>query len=258
MRGMDLTAKQEKFAQHYAVNHDGAAAYRHAYAVNPATKQATVQRQASALLANLAIAARVEHLRNATPGAVEAMMTCAEAHKAWLDIATADPRELIGLRVGCCRYCHGVGHAYQWRQREYLEAVRHAEKEAKAGRPCDLPDPSGGLDFRSTRPPVEDCPECDGRGEEYVQPRDTNNLSPQALLLYGGVKRKRDGSIEIVMADRQKALEMACRVAGVFDDKVRVSGAISTMGKIVQLQTKDPQEAARMYQELMASAAVAS
>lgn len=248
---MHLTAKEEKFAQHYAVNLNGAAAYRHAYDVHPNTKPETVQRKATAQLGKDHIAARIDELRNLAPAVTETLLTRDAAHAAWMAIATADPRELIGLRVGCCRYCWGPGHAYQWRLREYTEALAKAEKAGT----CDLPDPAGGFDFNHTKDPNPECPECRGEGLERVVPRDTNKLSKQALLLYGGVKAKRDG-IEIVMADRQKALEHACRISGVYDDKVRLSGAIETMNRTVQMEATDPKEAARMWQELMASPGV--
>lgn len=249
--GMSLTTKQEKFAQHYAANRNGAAAYRHAYDVHPATKSETVERKATEVLAVQRVMDRIDELQNIQAAHSEPLLTRDAAHAAWMAIATADPRELIGLRVGCCRYCWGPGHAYQWRLREYTEALAKAEKTGT----CDLPDPAGGFDFNHTKDPNPDCPECRGEGLERVVPRDTNKLSKQALLLYGGVKAKRDG-IEIVMADRQKALEHACRISGVYDDKVRLSGAIETMNRTVQMEATDPKEAARLYQELMASPGV--
>jgi hypothetical protein len=255
MRRMALTVKQEKFAQHYAAHRNGTAAYRHAFDVDKRTLPATVNRKATELLAHGGVSARIEELSNVQAAHSEPLLTRDAAHAAWMAIATADPRELIGLRVGCCRYCWGPGHAYQWRMREYTEALAKAEAAQRKGVECDLPDPAGGFDFNHTKDPNPDCPECRGEGLERVVPRDTNKLSKQALLLYGGVKAKRDG-IEIVMADRQKALEHACRISGVYDDKVRLSGAIETMNRTVQMEATDPKEAARLYQELMASPGV--
>lgn len=245
---MDLTAKEERFSQHVALHHNEAAAYRHAYDVHPNTKAATVNRKAREIAGRQRVQDRIAELRNARPDVVETLLTRDAAHAAWMRIATADPRELIGLRVGCCRHCWGgPEHDYQWTAREYREALRVWEAGPQT---TPMPDPSGGLDYNRTRDPNPACPECFGEGVERVVARDTSKLSPQALLLYGGVKAKRDGP-EIILADRQKALEHACRIAGVYDDKVRLSGAIETMNRVVQISATDPQEAARAYQELM-------
>ncbi len=170
----------------------------------------------------------------------------------FLSIATADPRELIGLKVGCCRYCHGEGHAYQWRLREYMEAVDQVERDVRLNPsvPVEYPDPTGGLDFNATIPPAPDCPQCHGEGIERFVPRDTDTLSEQAALLYGGVKVKKDG-YEIIIADRSKALELACRILGAFDDKLRVSGGIAHAHAIADLRSVDPAEAAKLYKSFV-------
>jgi phage terminase small subunit len=251
-----LTAKQERFCQLYAADRNGVAAYRGAYSVRSDTKDATCENGASKLLRDPRIVARIDALADAAavaPGG--ALYDAAWCRERWAMIAQADPRELIGLRVGCCRYCWGAGHSYHWREREYLEALDKAERAAKRDPDHPLPDPSGGLDFNATRDPNPDCPECHGEGVERVVPRDTSKLSAQALLLYGGVKAKRDGT-EIIIADRTKALENVTRMAGGYKDNVRLDGSISGMLAVAKIETTDPVEASRMYQELMASPAV--
>ncbi len=191
----------------------------------------------------------------------------------FLDIATADPRELIGLKVGCCRYCYGEGHAYQWRTREYAEACERVDKEVarlermpplmrlKTGSPepdtIGYPDVSGGLDFNATLPALPDCPECHGEGLERFVPRDTDQLSDQALLLYGGVKAKRDG-YEIIMASREKALENVGRIMGAFDDKLRIDASVKGLVAIGDIRNMEPQEAARVYQDFIKGSIAAS
>ncbi len=255
---MSLTPKQEAFCQAYVASLNGAQAYRSAYAVGEMTKDASVNVAASKLLADPKISQRIDVLQHQADAAAAATRdpatsvgTLTWALDRLTGIATADPRELIGLRVGACRHCHGAGHAYHWRQREYLEALAVAERSPV---PVPLPDCSGGLDFNATRPPHPDCPECHGEGIERVVPRDTDKLSDQALLLYGGVKRKRDGSIEIVMADRTKALELAVRMLGGFTDNVRLGGTIGQLTKII---TNDmtAEEAAQAYREMNAAMA---
>src|SRR5689334_9064698 len=39
-------------------------------------------------------------------------------------LATADPREIAEVRRVACRYCHGIDHDYQFKDREYREARR--------------------------------------------------------------------------------------------------------------------------------------
>jgi 2',3'-cyclic-nucleotide 2'-phosphodiesterase (5'-nucleotidase family) len=59
----DLTAKQEAFALAYVETGKGAEAYRRAYEVGADTKPETVWSEASRLLANPAVAARVKELQ---------------------------------------------------------------------------------------------------------------------------------------------------------------------------------------------------
>ena len=60
-----LTPKQEAFAQAIADGNNQAEAYRLAYDVGPRTKPETIYKRASELMANGAVAGRVEHLRQA-------------------------------------------------------------------------------------------------------------------------------------------------------------------------------------------------
>jgi phage terminase small subunit len=252
----NLTLSQQAFVAHYCEHLNASDAYRAAYNPGPEVSAAKVTAMAGEVKRSKGVAAAIQDVLDKTRNPT--VFNQQLALQAWLDIARANPNELISLRVGCCRYCHGQGHAYQWRLREYLEAVDRVEKQAaalalagKATTDLALPDPAGGFDFNATLAPVEDCPECHGEGVERVVPRDTTKLSPDALLLYGGVKSTRNG-VEIIMADRVKALENACRIIGAFDDKMRVSGQLATMQAAIQLQTTDPNEAARVYQQMLA------
>lgn len=251
-----LTAKQEAFCQSYACDRNGVRAYRAAYNVRSDTKDATCENGASKLLRDPRIVARIDEIANAAavaPGG--ALYDAAWCRARWADIAQADPRELIGLRVGCCRYCWGVDGGYQWHEREYAEALDAAERAAKRDPDAKLPDMAGGFGYNHTAAPNPDCWKCRGEGVERFVPRDTSNLSPQALLLYGGVKVKRDG-YEIIIADRTKALENVTRMAGGYKDNVRLDGSLTGMLAVAKIETTDPIEAARRYQELMASPAV--
>jgi phage terminase small subunit len=55
---------------------------------------------------------------------------------------------------------------------------------------------------------------------------DTRTLSPQARMLYAGVKQTKDG-IEVKMHDQLKALEMAARHLGMFVERVEFADKTS-------------------------------
>jgi phage terminase small subunit len=250
-----LTAKKQAFAEHYAVYRDGPAAYRHAYNVRSTTTAGSIATAASSLLADPEIANMIEKLVNNAAATSPVVFDVAAALTKWLEIAGADPDELIGLRVGCCRHCYGEGGLYQWHELEYLARLDEAERQQRAGDlNVQLPDLAGGFGYDHTRDPNPSCWKCRGEGVERVVARDTSKLTPGARLLYGGVKTTRDG-IQINIADRQKALENACRIIGAFNDKLKLDGSIGVMAAVLKMETDDPQAAARAYQELMASTA---
>lgn len=242
-----LSAKLVAFVDHYYRYRNATQAYDAAFDARGGT-YATRSNEGARTLARpdvqKALAARIKL------GSERASIDVSWLLKRFLDIATADPRELIGLKVGCCRFCYGDGHRYQWREREYIEAVEKVEREAalypERAKDLEYPDPAGGFGFWATHPPVPACPQCHGEGVERFVPRDTDNLSDGALLLYGGVKVKKDG-YEIITADRTKAAELAGRILGAFNDKVKISGAIGHMVAVSDLRNVDPQEAAKAY-----------
>lgn len=258
---MALTIKQEKFCQHYVAHRNAPAAYRYSHDVKPETPDAKVSSMASNELKHVKIAGRItELLREVTaaaavtvPGEGEKpneLFTAVEALRMWLEMATANPDELIGLRIGCCRHCYGDGFRYQWREREYEAALKEWEALYRKGGDLPMPDIAGGFGFRKGRTPNPQCPECEGEGVERVVPRDTSKLSKGAQSLYGGVKKKRDG-LEIIIADRQKALENASRIIGAFKDNVRLDGSINAMVQAVVTKYTDPNQASRAYQDFI-------
>lgn len=248
-----LTAKKQAFAEHYALHRDGPGAYRHAYDVRAGTSDKSVSNAASKLLADPEIVATVNELTYAAVASSPVTFDVAAALTRWLDIAGADPDELIGLRVGCCRHCYGEGGLYQWHELEYLAKLDEVERLQREGQQgLQLPDPAGGFGYDHTRAPNASCWRCRGEGLERVVARDTSKLTAGARLLYGGVKTTKDG-IQINIADRTKALENACRIIGAFNDKLRLDGSIGVMAAVLKMENADPQAAARAYQELMAA-----
>ena len=241
-----LTEKQEKFAQ--AVVFEGLShsdAFRRFYAVDKMNER-TVHNSAYKLSVVPHVAARITELKAHKAANVVGTATfdVRKLFETYLEIAQADPNELIGLKVGACRYCHGEDHGYQWREREYLDAVGKWERKPDG----PMPDIAGGFGYKHFVAPHPDCPECGGDGLERVVPRDSEKLSPGARLLYRGAQQTKDG-IKVLIADKDKALENIGRILGAFDDKLRVD----LEGKVaaLKLTTSDPAAAAEAYAKMI-------
>jgi phage terminase small subunit len=244
-----LSDKQRAFVEHYAKFRNATQAYGAAYdtAANYSTRAVGGSRVANLPEIKLAVQKYV------AAGAFVTSVDIGWLMERFLAIATADPRELIGLKIGACRYCWGDQHKYHWREREYLEALDQAERDARANprAEVEMPDVGGGLDYVATRQPHPGCPQCHGEGVERFVPRDTDQLSDQAVLLYGGVKVKKDG-YEIIIADQQKALEAVGRMMGAFKDaKGGLPGTVNIM-QMGDLRGMDPADAARAYRDFIA------
>lgn len=142
-------------------------------------------------------------------------------------IATADARDLVDLIRGCCRYCWGTDNRYQRTPREMAEArAAHAreQSEQKEGAPSLPPfDEAGGLGWNPKNDPNPKCPECFGDGVVDVRPKDTRDLSPQARLLYAGVKQSQFG-IEVKTHSQTEMLVNCGKHLGLFRDRVELTG----------------------------------
>lgn len=207
--------KHEAFAKLVAAGKGAGASYRAAYEKSDPSPGPS-DTMASRLLKDGSIVERVKELRAEAAKSVD--WTIADALQEFRDVANAPVDELIGARIGACRYCHGEGHLFHWKEREYLEAVQGAEAR---GEP--LPDPGGGFGYMRTALPHPACPECEGEGVMRVVPCDTSKLSPQAKLIYEGIKMTAAGP-EIKIADRAKARENAARINGSFVERKEISG----------------------------------
>ena len=221
--GQRLTTKQAEFVCEYLVDLNAAkAAIRAGYSPRSAYNLGYYLLNIPAVAAaiEVAMAERSARVRINADMVVER----------WWRIATADPNDLVQLRRGCCRFCHGAGHHYQWIDTgEFEEAVAAAAK-SKMG--AASPSDAGGYDYRAGQPAHPDCPRCGGRGVAEVFAADTRTLSGDAALLYAGVKET-SGGIEIRMHDQAKALENVARHLGLFKDQVEHTGV--TTVEIVRL-----------------------
>lgn len=149
-------------------------------------------------------------------------------HRTWL-IATADPNELVRVEARCCRYCHGEGHQYQWREAEFEEALAEADRGYRINQkgkrvPVELPEWGGGFGFNSTFDPHPDCPRCHGQGVKVTIVTDTRDLSEAGRALYKGTKVDRNGNIEVLMHDQQAARVFYAQLCGYQIDRKELTG----------------------------------
>lgn len=137
------------------------------------------------------------------------------ARKLW-DIANASPADVVQLRRGACRYCHGTQHRYQWR-----DVVEREEVDPEAA-------PVGGYGYRKTAVPHPKCPRCDGLGIAYTHIPDMRHLDHASRDAVQGIKETKHG-VEIRFADRLKAIDALAKNLGLFDD-----GAVSAQQELAE------------------------
>lgn len=141
-------------------------------------------------------------------------------------IATADPRELVQVRVGCCRHCYGEGHKYQ---RTVGEMNADKEKHAAAGKDLADFDEQGGIGFNPLLPPLPECTECGGDGQARTVLADTRALTPAAQALYAGAKQTKYG-IEVLMHSKMDAMEKVFKHLGLYkEDNTQKTDALATL-----------------------------
>lgn len=139
-------------------------------------------------------------------------------------IAMADPNEIMQVRRGCCRHCHGIGHRYQFATQRELNKARTAYESTDESLVEEFA--HGGLGFDPKREPVGSCTGCGGEGLAYVHVNDTRNLSPAARSLFAGAKQTKDG-IEVKLHDKSKHLELLLRHLGLLNDKLEIKGDLA-------------------------------
>lgn len=227
-----LTVKQRAFIHHYLRHRNVTGAYRHAYDVSKSSYN-TYRRNAYALIKSPVMQEIIALHGRRTMLATR--ITQEEIVSKWWTIANTPITEVVRLHVPPCRYCHGINHAFQWTtEREFRETHDRAVAELciglTAGDSSDmataisdgkttdpsLPNCDGGFGFDIRRVPNAACPECRGRGgSPILEITDTDLLSPEARLIIQGIKKTPHG-IEVVFADRIKALENIARYLGMF------------------------------------------
>lgn len=214
-----LPARRERFVFEYLKDLNGTQA-----AVRAGYGRADAHREAARLMADPDVQAAVKALQDER--ARELKLEANEVLRHLVELAIADPNELIQHRRGCCRHCHGNLFGYQRtpaemeRDRATHEAaeLERQRKDPERHRPRVF-DEAGGVGYDPRREPHEDCPECFGEGVERIHLADTRHLSGPARRLYAGVKQTKDG-VQVLMRDQDKAIELIGRHLAMFKDKV--------------------------------------
>lgn len=215
-----LNEKQAAFVREYLIDLNATQA-----AIRAGYSEKTAQEQSSRLLSNAMVASHLEKAmaKRAERTEIKADRVITEA---W-SIMTADPREFMEYRIGCCRHCWGEGHRYQRTAAEF-EAAENAyaakcEAAIDAGKPINSEfDPQGGQGFVRAREPNPECPECGGEGIGRTVFKDTRTVSKAAASLFAGVKETKDG-LEIKLHSKDAAMDKMFRHLGLYNDKIELT-----------------------------------
>ena len=245
-----LTTEDAKFVELYIATGNYAKSYKLAFDPHETLDSRSAWQLAKMKLQQPAIAELIDGYHRDLKEAAKIDLTAIAQR--WYDMAMADPNDLVSMRVGACRHCYGDQHRFQWREHEFIEAVEDAERQIRAGvTGVELPSIKGGFGYDATREPLPGCPQCHGEGETRMVIHDTNTISPQTALLYGGAKQTRNG-VELIIADRHKALEQVVRMLGGYKDDLTKGGAAAVqMTQYVQNNFTDAKTAARAYEDMV-------
>ncbi|ECJ6129022.1 terminase small subunit [Salmonella enterica] len=200
----ELTPQQKRFVAEYLIDQNAtAAAERAGYS------DASYGRQ---LLTLPHVAQAITHQQKAA--IVRTLGSADEVLEQMWRLATFDANQLSQYRRGCCRYCWGFGHQYQWR-----DAVEYEEKRLEAvERKRREPDDAGGYGYDHNRGPNPECPRCNGDGIGQPFFADTRKLSSDAALAYSGVKLGKHG-VEITAISRERMYEAVMKRLGLADSE---------------------------------------
>lgn len=218
-----LTVKQQRFVDEYLVDCNATQA-----AIRAGYSKATANEQAGRLLVNVSVQAAISIARKEqqqrTQISADRVVT-----EAW-NIMTADAAELVEVKVGCCRHCHGEGHKWQ---RTVSEMNFDVEQWVASGKDIEEFEHQGGIGYTPLKPPHATCPECFGDGQSRVVIRDTRSLGAAAKALYAGAKYGKHG-IEIQMHDKGAAMEKLFKHLGLYerDNEQKIDPLAAILGRI--------------------------
>lgn len=253
MADRELTIKQQMFYADYLLHGDATRAYRAAYDCSK-MKDETVSRNGHELVKHPLIAAKLEQHRKKQEAKLE--FGVMQVMQELIDIATADPGELIQYRTGACRHCWGVNNQYQYvDDAEFagvvIEVLNFNQGKSPKTPSRDMPVELGGYGYDARVAPNDDCKNCWGVGLSYVWIADTRTLTGKARKLYAGVKQTPNG-VQVLMRNQDAALQSLGKALGMFIERVQIGGEGGGPVLGMQLPT-DPQEASKIYQAMVKS-----
>lgn len=201
-----LTDKQQRFVEEYMVDLNATqAAIRAGYSLETAGSIGHENLKKPEIQTALAAARKAQQERTG----VNADRVVLEA---W-NVLTADARELVELKTGCCRCCWGEGFKFQRTLGEYNH---DREQWLAKGKELSEFDDQGGIGFSPLKQPHPECPNCGGDGHARVVLKDSRHYSPQAKALYAGAKEGKYG-IEVQMHDKGAAMEKLFKHLGLYE-----------------------------------------
>ena len=215
LRNYGMNDMQVRFVEEYLVDLNKSAAYRRAGGKGEGN---TLWIAASRMYRNVKVNQAIRDALDERSRRVK--VTQDEVLKWWWDIATADATQLTEHHRGCCRYCWGLGHNYQWR-----DAVEFKEAEEKvAGKEgAKLPQDTGGYGYDGTVDPNPDCPRCNGVGIGRSVFHDTRDLTGAERRLFAGIKEGKSG-LEVITRNQDEAMKMVAQHLGMLKTKTELSG----------------------------------
>lgn len=225
---LGLTPKQQRFVDEYLIDLNGTqAAIRAGY--SPDTARFIGHENLTKPYIQLAITEARKAQQERTQINADAVL-----RQAW-DITFADERELVEIRVGCCRHCWGEGFKFQRTVAEFNKDRERFLIEQRMGKAPkeDEFDEKGGIGYNPLRPPHPECPECRGDGYAREVIHDTRYLSPAAVQLYAGVKRTKDG-MQVLMHNKEAFAEKLWKHLGLYqkDNEQKVDPLAALLHRI--------------------------
>lgn len=224
-----LSSLERAFAIEYSFDQIATQAYLR---VKPAVSTRTASTEGSAMLGRPDVKAFVKLLIDRRQPIAE-ISASAALQEAWA-MSQADSRELMELRIGCCRHCWGFRFGYQRtdnafedEQASFEQAKAMADEKGKAKLGEFRTKGGPGFDMRAAANP--DCPECAGEGVAREVFNDTRKISKGAASLLAGVERTKSGGIRMLTHSKDAALDKVFRHFGIYNDKLLLSMPVAVI-----------------------------
>jgi phage terminase small subunit len=210
----ELTMLEALFINEYVTDWNASAAFKRLVDQGFVEPVKAPQQSGYKILQNPRVRVEVEKQRERVLGISE--LNVEMVVKDIRRVLNADPKEMTEHHKDCCRYCHGEDHDYQFTKAEMKKAKR--AHEMISHEPFDE---CGGVGFDPRQPPVDDCPECHGRGVMTIIAHDTRTMSEAASALYMGVKPGKHGT-EILTRSKDQARKDAAAFLGMNKETINL------------------------------------